>query len=410
MTSNRYLILSILAALLFWPLDAWIDASFFSEASFTDELINPFKTEIYFRLLVSLLLLVVSGTISYIQKYKRLLIQREHSVEELLESEFKFKALFQMSPDPTWIIDENDRFILCNVAAANILEYDNVEELQSIHPSELSPEFQPDGQSSLKKANEMMTCAHRKGAHRFEWEYRRRSGECFPVEVTLSYLKIKDKNHLYCMWRDISERKQVDNDLIQSAEKVKKGLVGTIVAMSKMVEARDPYTAGHQQAVAKLSRAIAQTMGLDNDQVEGLRTGALIHDIGNIHLPAEILIKPGKLTELEYELVKTHTQIGYDILKDIEFPWPVADIAHQHHERLDGSGYPQGLKGDEICLEARIIAVADVVEAMSSHRPYRTALGIDAALEEIQAHKGSLYDKEVVDACMTLFNDKKFSL
>jgi PAS domain S-box-containing protein/putative nucleotidyltransferase with HDIG domain len=212
------------------------------------------------------------------------------------------------------------------------------------------------------------------------------------------------------MARDITDRKQADDALSQSAEKVKKGLVGTIVAMSKMVEARDPYTAGHQLNVAKLSKAIAQEMGLDSDQIEGIRTGATIHDIGKIHLPAEILSKPTKLTEIEFELVKTHCQIGYDILKDIEFPWLVADIAYQHHERLDGSGYPQGLKGDEICLEARIVAVADVVEAMSSHRPYRPSLGIDAALEEIQAHKGSLYDKEAVDICVTLFNEKKFSL
>jgi putative nucleotidyltransferase with HDIG domain len=160
--------------------------------------------------------------------------------------------------------------------------------------------------------------------------------------------------------------------------------------------------------VSQLSRAIAQEMGLDRERIDGLRLGASIHDIGKIYLPAEILSKPVKLTDLEYELVKSHTQVGYDILKGIEFPWPVAEMAYQHHERLDGSGYPQGLKDDEICLEARIAAVADVVEAISGYRPYRPALGIDAALEEITKHRGVLYDPVVVDTCLKLFREKSF--
>jgi len=174
------------------------------------------------------------------------------------------------------------------------------------------------------------------------------------------------------------------------------------------VEARDPYTAGHQQRVARLACAIACDMALGGDEDEGIRLGGMIHDIGKIHLPAEILSKPGRLSDMEFALVKSHTRVGYDILKDIDFPWPVADIAHQHHERLDGSGYPQGLRGDEICLEARIVAVADVVEAMSSHRPYRPALGIDAALKEIEARRGIWFDPEAVDACLRLFRKKGF--
>jgi HD-GYP domain-containing protein (c-di-GMP phosphodiesterase class II) len=143
--------------------------------------------------------------------------------------------------------------------------------------------------------------------------------------------------------------------------------------------------------------------------VEGIRMGATIHDIGKIQLPSEILSKPLKLTPIEYNLIKTHPEIGYDILKDINFPWPVANIAIQHHERMDGSGYPQGLKGEEICLEARIVAVADVVEAISSDRPYRPALGISAALNEIKTYRGTLYDPDVVDACMTVINEKDFN-
>jgi len=195
----------------------------------------------------------------------------------------------------------------------------------------------------------------------------------------------------------------------QAEVELKKSLTGTIAAVSKAVEARDPYTAGHQQRVAQLACAIAQEMGLDKEQINGLRMGATIHDIGKIQIPAEILAKPGRLTPTEYELIKNHAQVGYDILKDIAFPWPVADVAHQHHERLDGSGYPQGLKGDEICLEARIVAVADVVEAIASHRPYRPALGIDVALEEIESKRGQFYCQHAVDACLKIFAEKKFS-
>ena len=185
-------------------------------------------------------------------------------------------------------------------------------------------------------------------------------------------------------------------------------LVGTVDAIARAVEARDPYTAGHQRRVASLASAIAKRMGMDDDRIEGIRMGATIHDIGKIQIPAEILTKPAKLTDIEYLLVQNHALVGYDILKDIKFPWPVADIAHQHHERIDGSGYPQGLKGEQICLEARIVAVADVVEAMASHRPYKQALGIDIALAEIKQNRGTLYDAEVADACLEVFAEGLF--
>jgi len=186
-------------------------------------------------------------------------------------------------------------------------------------------------------------------------------------------------------------------------------LQATVAAMVSALESRDSFTAGHQTRVADLACAIARDMGWDEHRIEGLRLGALIHDIGKIQVPAEILSRTTKLTEVEYKMVQTHCETGYKILKDIPFLWPVADIAHQHHERLDGTGYPQGLKGDEICLEARIVAVADVVEAISSHRPYRPALGIDTALKEIKSKRGKLYDPDTVDACLKLFAEKKFS-
>jgi HD-GYP domain-containing protein (c-di-GMP phosphodiesterase class II) len=174
------------------------------------------------------------------------------------------------------------------------------------------------------------------------------------------------------------------------------------------VEARDPYTSGHQRRVANLARAIATEMKLPADQIDGLRMAGVVHDLGKLTIPSEILTTPRQLTENEFNLVKTHSQIGHDLIKDIEFPWPIARMILQHHERLDGSGYPKGLRGDEIMIEARILMVADVVEAISSHRPYRPALGVDKALEEIEAGRGKVYDPAVVDACLVMFRERGF--
>lgn len=187
-------------------------------------------------------------------------------------------------------------------------------------------------------------------------------------------------------------------------------LKNTVTAIAKALEARDPYTSGHQSRVAKLAKAIATEMGLSKEQIEGVYLGANIHDIGKIQLPSETLSKPGKLSDIEFALVQDHAQVGYELLDSVHFPWPLADIAHQHHERMDGSGYPQGLTGEDICLEARIVAVADVVEAISSHRPYRPAQGIDVALDEIHLNRGKLYDAKVVDICIRLFKEKGFAL
>ena len=189
---------------------------------------------------------------------------------------------------------------------------------------------------------------------------------------------------------------------------MKRALDTTIETMSKIVEAKDPYTAGHQRRVSQLAVAIAKELNLSQDKIEGIRIASLIHDIGKIGLPTEILSKPTKLSDIEFSLIKEHPQIGYDILKSVDFSYPVAKIALQHHEKLDGSGYPNHLKGDVILFEAKIICVADVVEAMSSHRPYRPALGIEKALEEISQNKGTLYDPEAVDTCLKLFKEKGF--
>ena len=206
------------------------------------------------------------------------------------------------------------------------------------------------------------------------------------------------------------QRKEAEEEAIITLVQLRKSLEDTVYALASAVEQRDPYTSGHQRMVARLACAIAGEMGLPQEQIHGLRLAGIVHDIGKISVPAEILSKPTRLAELEFSIIKTHTRIGYDILKGIEFPWPVAKIVFQHHERLDGSGYPQGISGEDILLEARILGVADVIGAMASHRPYRPSLGIDKALEEISQESGSVYDPRAVDACVKLFTEKGYQL
>jgi HD-GYP domain-containing protein (c-di-GMP phosphodiesterase class II) len=207
----------------------------------------------------------------------------------------------------------------------------------------------------------------------------------------------------------VLETRRSEDYLQSTLDRLERSLEGTFRAMSMTLELRDPYMAGHQQRVAGLAVAIAQDMGLAGDKIEGLRFAGVIHDIGKIAAPVEIMAKPGRLTKTEFQLVKDHPRAGYEMVKDISFPWPVAHIILQHHERLDGSGYPEGLLGDAILPEARILAVADVVEAVCSLRPYRPALGIEKALEEVRKGRGIRYDTRVVDACIKLFREGRFS-
>jgi PAS domain S-box-containing protein len=209
---------------------------------------------------------------------------------------------------------------------------------------------------------------------------------------------------------EIAKREKVEEQLQYTLDSFQKTVGMTLQVMGSTVEIKDPYTAGHQTRSATIARNIARMMGLSRDQINIVRMASSIHDIGKLSIPVEILSKPGKLSEIEFPLIREHAKRGYEILKEIEFPWPLAEIIHQHHERMDGSGYPRNLKGDEICVEARIMAVADVVEAMASPRPYRPALGIEAALEEIERNRGTLYDNTVADACLQLFRDNGFQI
>jgi HD-GYP domain-containing protein (c-di-GMP phosphodiesterase class II) len=209
---------------------------------------------------------------------------------------------------------------------------------------------------------------------------------------------------------EIDNRKRMQLEIQHNFENLKKVMDSTVQAITTTIEKRDPYTSGHQQRVADLSRAITREIGFSENEIEGIYIAAAIHDIGKISIPAEILSKPVQLSDIEIRLIQAHSETGYDILKGIKFPWPIAEIVLQHHERLNGSGYPQGLAGDDILMAARIIGVADVVETMASHRPYRPSMGIDKALEEITQNKGVLYEPLIVDACLKIFNNKEFQL
>ncbi|PKN37652.1 MAG: hypothetical protein CVU62_07960 [Deltaproteobacteria bacterium HGW-Deltaproteobacteria-2] len=241
-----------------------------------------------------------------------------------------------------------------------------------------------------------------------EFEFRRRDGSAGTGIYSARPINIAGEECLIFILQDITEHKHMDAELRRTLDSLRKAFGVTMKVMVSAVEMRDPYTAGHQLKTADIARAIATEMGLSQEQIDGIRIVGTIHDIGKLSIPAEILSKPTKLTELEFSLIKEHSHSGYEMLKDVESPWPLAEIVYQHHERMDGTGYPRNLKGDEILIEARILAVADVVEAMASHRPYRASLGIEAALKEIEKNKGTLYDIDVADACLRLFSENKY--
>ncbi len=244
----------------------------------------------------------------------------------------------------------------------------------------------------------------------FELDMVHKDGSTIPVEVKCSFLR--DANgqpiEILAIAREVTTRKQAEEEAKHSTEKLLKAMENTMQAIAMIIEMRDPYTAGHQRRVTHLACAIAREMDFSEKQITGLRLAGLIHDIGKVRVPTEILTHPDGLTDAEFTMIKMHPILGYEILAKLDLPWPIAQIVYQHHERLNGSGYPSGLSGGEIILEAKILAVADVVEAIASHRPYRPARGLDTALDEIAQKKGILYDPEVVKACLKLFEQQRF--
>ena len=327
----------------------------------------------------------------------------EHVEEELRESEEKFRSLVEHSLVGVYLIQDGV-FKYVNPKLAEIFGYLQDELIDKRGPQDLTyPEDWPIVKKNLRRRLE--------GEIRsinYSFRGRKKTGEPFDVDVFGSRTIYQGRPAVIGTLIDISERKQCERKLEGSEKKLQRLVHQIIHVMGSMVELRDQYTAGHQQRVSKLARVIAHEMDLSKKKIEAITIAAALHDIGKIHIPAEILSKPSKLTEAEFNIIKSHPQVAYDILRKIEFPYPVAQIVLQQHERIDGSGYPLGLSGEDILIEARIVAVADVVEAMSSHRPYRPALGIDKVLEEISRGRGVLYDPNVVDACLKLFTKKKF--
>lgn len=339
----------------------------------------------------------VQGVMQDITELKRSEIASQRNL-------MKYQTLFENSQEALMIFSpQSGKFTKANQATLTLFGAKTEEEFLSIGPENVSPPFQTDGYASDEKAAKMIAIAMEKGSNFFEWQHQRFNGEVFDADVMLTRIQNGEiEPYIQATVRDISERKH-------SEERLHHALIGAIQAIAGIVEMRDPYTAGHEKRVALLACAIAKEMGLDEDRIEGLQLAAEIHDLGKVQIPAEILVKPTRLNELEFKMIQTHPEAGYEILKDINFPWPIAEMIRQHHEKLDGSGYPRGLKDDDILLEARILCVADIVESMASHRPYRPSLGIDAALDEIQQLRGTKLDAYIVDVCITLFKEKEFS-
>ena len=322
--------------------------------------------------------------------------ERKKAEIALTESEEKYRTVFENTGTAMIIIEEDMTISVTNRQFEQLSGYSKEEIENKIKWTKF---VIPEDLERMKEYHLLRRKEKGSALTSYEFSFRDKLGEIKNIWLKIGMIPGTKKS--VASLTDITDRKTYEG-------KLKKSIEDVIYTIGKITEVRDPYTSGHQLKVSKLSTAIAQEMKLPQDKIKGIRIASLVHDSGKISIPSEILSKPTKLSEIEYRLIKNHSQIGYDILKSIEFSWPIAQIVLQHHERLNGFGYPQGLKGDEILIEARILGVADVIEAMSSHRPYRPALGIDKALEEISKNKGILYDPEVVDVCLKLFKQKRF--
>ncbi|MDM8000625.1 MAG: PAS domain S-box protein [Dehalococcoidia bacterium] len=331
--------------------------------------------------------------------------ERKKAEEALRASEERFRGLVETTSDWVWEVDTRGVYTYASPRVSKVLGYESHEII-----GKTPFDFMPPREARRVSAIFNSYLAKREPFAFLENVCRHKDGRPVTMETSGVPFFAADGSLLGYrgMSRDVTERKQVARQLRQSLNRLERTMESTIQAISTTIEARDPYTAGHQRRVTQLACVIARDMDLPAAQTGGIRVAGLLHDIGKISVPTEILSKPGTLTDVEMSMIRTHPQVGHDILRSIEFQWPVAQIVLQHHERLDGSGYPSGLRGDEILLEARILGVADTVEAMSSHRPYRPAVGIDKALEEITRGEGTLYDPRVVRACLEAFTRHGF--
>jgi PAS domain S-box-containing protein/putative nucleotidyltransferase with HDIG domain len=337
--------------------------------------------------------------------YFRDISARKHAEQELLDSEQRFRGLVEQSLAGIYIIQDG-KLVYANPRAAEILGYSSADELIGHDPLQFTAEA--DRAKVAENMRQLFEKEHPSVS--MEFEVLRKDGVTVSVGANASLATYHARPAILGLIQDISEKKRAEEQILGYVSRLNAAFLGTVRMVTSLGEMRDPYTAGHERRVAEIATAIAAVLGMDQERVEGIRVAGYLHDIGKISIPAEILVKPGRLSATEYTLVQGHAQASYDVLQHVEFPWPVATVALQHHERMDGSGYPNGLKGDEMLLESRIMAVADVVEAMASHRPYRAGLGIDKALAEIERGSGTSYDPVVVDACLRLFREQGFVL
>jgi PAS domain S-box-containing protein len=336
----------------------------------------------------------------------RNITDRKRAEKALRESGERYRTLFDEVQDGICLADAKTGLIIdCNQALAALVCRER-EELIGQPQTILHP---PQDDKTAFSPTFTQHLADKEGQI-LETQIVTKTGEIREVEIKAIFLDIQGRKLLQGLFHDITKRKKAAEELQRTLESLRKAFGATIQVMVSAVEARDPYTSGHQIRSADIARSIAMEMGLPQEKIDGIRMAGSIHDIGKLSIPAEILSKPTKLTELEFSLIKEHAQKGYEMLTDVESPWPLAQIVYQHHERMNGSGYPRNLKGEEMLIEARILAVADVVEAMASYRPYRPALGIDAALEEIEKNRGLLYDGPAVDACLRVFREKGYQI
>ncbi len=334
--------------------------------------------------------------------------ERVRAETTLKASEEKYRNIFENAVEGIFQSSLDGRFFSVNPALARMYGYDTAEEfLESVTDAATQLFVNPDDRGRYLRVLLREGVATNHVSRR-----KRRDGTMIWVSVNARIVRDAGGNLTYIEGtvENVTKRIAAEKRLQEALSRLQRAFRTTIQVLVAAVETRDPYTAGHQRRTAHLARAMAREMGLPPDRIEGISTAGYIHDIGKISCPSEILAKPTKLTPVEFALIKDHARKGFDILKDVDSPWPLAEMVHQHHERLDGSGYPRGLQGEALCLEARILAVADVVEAMASHRPYRPPLGVEAALEEIAQYRSVRYDPAAVDACLTLFRHKGFSL
>lgn len=347
-----------------------------------------------------------SGDIGGIIIFSEVITERKQADERLRESEARFQAMIEQSITGTCIVDEQMRFAYVNPRLITILGHDSEESIAG-HPV---LEFVAPESRDLVKTNMLERMAGKTQNHRYSFQAIRMDGSRITLGAQGTLGNYLGKRVVISSVQDVTELKRAEDEIQRTIVKLKQAVHGTIEVISTIGEVRDPYTSGHQRRVGAIAAAIAEEMGLQPNHIEGVRIAGYVHDIGKIGIPADILAKPTTLSDAELDLIKEHARQSYEILKRVEFPWPVAEAAWQHHERLDGSGYPRGLQGDQIILEARILAVADTVEAMGSHRPYRPAVGMDQVLTHIEKGRDTLFDGATVDACLRLFREKSFIL